>query len=265
MNPKIDLTWAPFYSLLRKELRRFYRVIGQTIFIPLINSTLYMMIFGVSLGNNITVEGHQSYLAFLIPGIVMMGVLNNAFQNSSSSVGTSRFHGDLEDLRIVPLTPLQIDLALMMGGLIRGCLVGFVTFTVGQVFYYLKYSEVLGISHPFYLFLVLVFGGLSFASLGVTVAFWAKNFDQLSAIGGFVLLPLMYLGGVFFPLTSLHPFWQNLSRLNPMIYFINGVRFGILGKSDLPIEMSLLFSFLTFTVLFALSIYIVKNGKYQRW
>lgn len=262
---KPELSWTPFFSLLKKELKRFYRVIGQTIFIPLINSTLYMMIFGVSLGSNITVEGHRSYLAFLIPGIVMMGLLNNAFQNSSSSIGTSRFHGDLEDLRIVPLSPVQINLAYMMGGLVRGCLVGLVTFSVGQVFYYLRYDEILGIVHPFALLLVLLFGGLSFSALGVSVAFWAKNFDQLSAIGGFVLLPLMYLGGVFFPLGSLHPFWQTLSKFNPMIYFINGVRYGILGTADLPIEVSLSVSFLTLVVLFFISLKIIKNGKYTRW
>lgn len=262
---KNELNWAPFISLLKKELKRFWRVIGQTIFIPLINSTLYMMIFGVSLGNIITVEGHRSYLAFLIPGIVMMGILNNAFQNSSSSIGTSRFHGDLEDLRVVPLSPLQIDIAYMLGGLVRGILVGIVTFTVGQAFYLLRYNEFLGIAHPIALLLVLLCGGLSFSALGVSVAFWAKNFDQLSAIGGFVLLPLMYLGGVFFPLSSLHPFWQTLSKFNPMIYFINGVRYGILGNADLSIQTSLSISFLTLAILFLISLKIVKNGKYQRW
>ena len=264
MNEK-ELIWAPFFSLLKKELKRFWRVIGQTILIPLINSTLYMMIFGVSLGNNITVEGHRTYLAFLIPGIVMMGLLNNAFQNSSSSIGTSRFHGDLEDLRIVPLSPIQIDIAYMLGGLVRGLLVGLVTFSVGQTFYFLRYNEVLGIAHPLVLLVVLLIGGLSFSALGISVAFWAKNFDQLSAIGGFVLLPLMYLGGVFFPLSSLHPFWQTLSKFNPMIYFINGVRYGMLGTSDLPIQTSLSVSVLTLIVLFIVSLKIVKTGKYQRW
>src|SRR5206468_2959677 len=150
-----DLTWVPFKSLLKKELLRFYRVIGQTLLIPLVNSSLYLLIFGVSLGKSIQVSSQWPYIAFLIPGIVTMGVLNNAFQNSSSSIATSKFHGDLEDLRIVPLSDLQIVFAYALGGLSRGFLVGMVTFTMGQIFYVTTQHHFLPISHPLWLLFFL--------------------------------------------------------------------------------------------------------------
>src|ERR1041385_4294660 len=111
-DPSYELHWTPFRSLLSKEIKRFWRVIAQTLLIPFVNSTLYLLIFGVSLGKNIQVSPEYSYLAFLIPGLVMMAVLNNAFQNSSSSISTSKFHGDLEDLRMVPLSATQIVAAM---------------------------------------------------------------------------------------------------------------------------------------------------------
>jgi ABC-2 type transport system permease protein len=251
--------------LFKKEIRRFVRVIAQTIFIPLINSTLYLLIFGVSLGKNIQVAQHASYLSFLIPGLVMMGVLNNAFQNSSSSIGTSKFHGDLEDLRVVPLKPWQILWALALGGLIRGILVGTITFSVGEFFYWYTEKALLSITHPFLLFVFLCLGGLSFGQLGIVVAFRARNFDQMAAIGGFVLLPLMYLGGVFFPLHNLHPFWQGVSQLNPMIYFINGVRFSILGVADIPWPLCLAISALTLGGLTLYALHSIRHGFFRRW
>lgn len=260
-----DLIFTPFLALLKKEIARFFRVIGQTLLVPLVNSTLYLLIFGVSLGSSIQVSGLSSYLAFLIPGLVMMGVLNNAFQNSSSSIGTSKFHGDLEDLRIVPLSATQIVWALGIGGLVRGVLVGFITFSIGEVFYRIQVGELLPIHHPFLLFFFLVMGGLSFSFLGISIAFKAKSIDQLSAITGFILLPLMYLGGVFFSLENLHPFWRAASHINPMLYFINGVRFGILGMADISLSLALAVSFLTTAALYGLALYTVRNGIYSRW
>lgn len=263
MNRELRMT--PFLTLLEKEIMRFVRVIGQTLLVPIVNSTLYLLIFGVSLGSSIQVAGLSSYLAFLIPGLVMMGVLNNAFQNSSSSVGTSKFHGDLEDLRIVPLSATQIVWALGLGGVVRGVLVGFITFTIGEIFYYLQVGEILSVHHPLALFFFLLLGGLSFSFLGIAIAFKAKSIDQLSAITGFILLPLMYLGGVFFSLEHLHPFWRNASHLNPMLYFINGVRFGVLGMADISFATALGVAFVTTVLLYGLVLYIVKHGAYSRW
>ncbi len=260
-----DLNWTPFMTLFMKENKRFMRVARQTLLIPIVNSSLYLLIFGVSLGSSINLGGVQHYLAFLIPGILMMACLNNAFQNSSSSISTSRFHGDFEDLRIVPLTPVQIAMALSLGGVVRGMAVGVLIFLVGEVFYYFTLGELLGVAHPAALLYFLFMGGLAFSNLGIICGFWAKNFDQMSAIGGFILLPLMYLGGVFFSLQMLHPFWQTLSRFNPMLYFINGVRFGILGASDVDASTCAIVSLVTTLLLYLLAFRNIKYGNYGRW
>ena len=259
-----ELTWTPFKVLLEREIRRFMKVLMQTVMTPLINSTLYLMIFGVSLGASISV-GDLSYLAFLIPGLVMMNCLNNSYQNSSSSIVSSKFNGELEDYRVSPLSPQQIVMAFAIGGLARGLMVGGITFCVGQVFYFVQQGTVLGLANPLHLLFFLVIGGLAFATLGITVAFWAKTFDQMSAVSAFIMLPLLYLGGVFFSIESLHPFWKGLAQMNPMLYMINGVRYGILGVSDVAVEKAALVSVLSFIVFFVLALRTLIKGSFQRW
>jgi ABC-2 type transport system permease protein len=260
-----NMKWVPFLSLLEKEIKRFIRVARQTLLIPIVNSALYLFIFGVSLGDKIAMEGVSHYLAFLIPGILMMGCLNNAFQNSSSSIGSSRFHGDLEDLRVVPLSPIQIALAMSIGGLTRGVVVAALIFLMGQLFFWFSVHDLLSIEHPMALLYFLVTGGLVFSSLGISVGFWAKNFDQMTAVGGFILLPLLYLGGVFFSIEQLHPIWQTISKFNPMLYFINGVRYGIVGHTDVDINMAFAFTGLTTIFLYWLAVRSIRNGLYSRW
>jgi len=260
-----DIIWTPFVVLVYREIRRFQKVIVQTVVAPMISSTLYLLIFGVSLGHHIQIKGGISYLAFLIPGLVMMGCLNNAFQNSSSSIVNSKFTGEMEDLRISPLSNNQIIWAYSLGGLVRGFVVGSVTFIVGELFYYFINQEFLTVQHPFWLLLFLVVGSLAFAQMGMAVAFWARNFDQLAAIGSFVLLPLLYLGGVFFSIDGLHPFWQNLASFNPLLYMINGVRFGILGTSDVALESACIVSFIFLLVMFSLAWVSLRTASFQRW
>lgn len=264
--PQVHLRpWDGFVSLYTREMKRFMKVIFQTVFTPLINSTLYLLIFGVSLGQRITLDHPISYLAFLIPGLVMMGVLNNAFQNSSSSVTSGKFSGDLEDLKVVPLTPRIILWAISIGGLTRGLIVGLITFSVGEVFRYIVEGQVASIAHPFVLLYFLIVGGLTFAGLGVAVAFWAKSFDQMTAVGSFILLPLIYLGGVFFSLNGLHPFWQRVSEFNPVLYFINGVRYGFLGIAEVNIWLAMVVSFVSMVLFHILALRALKVGSYSRW
>ncbi|MEQ1877825.1 MAG: ABC transporter permease, partial [Bdellovibrionia bacterium] len=187
------------------------------------------------------------------------------FQNSSSSVITSKFHGDLEDLRIAPISPIHVILAFSLGGLIRGVAVGAIVLAVGEGLYFWSYGEWLAIHNIFILAFFLTVGGLAFAQLGITVAFWAKTFDQMSAIGGFVLLPLMYLGGVFFSLDQLHPFWRAVSQMNPLLYFINGVRYGMLGQADMPWEQAAAWSLVSLGVVGFLAWKNIKSGHYGRW
>ena len=195
---KIPFHLRPVLTLYYREIRRFLKVILQTVCAPVVSSGLYLLIFGVSLGERILMEGELPYLAFLIPGLIMMSVLNNAYQNSSSSVVIGKFSGDLEDWRVSPLSPQGILWALSLGGLTRGMIVGLITLAVGEAFYFFMYDQLLVPKSPFYLCVFLIIGGLSFSMFGIAIAFWAKSFDHISGIGSFVVLPLIYLGGVFF-------------------------------------------------------------------
>lgn len=265
-DSKVEISkWKPFLMLYYREYRRFTRVLSQTVITPLINSSLYLLIFGVSLGASIKLESGVSYLAFLIPGLIMMGCLNNSYQNSSSSITNSKFHGDLQDLRITPLSFSSVVWAVSLGGLTRGIIVGFLNFIVGFVFLYFTEGQVLTIQHPFILSAFLIVGGICFAHIGIAVAFWAKTFDQLSAVGSFILLPLMYLGGVFYSLDGLHPFWQSVSKLNPLLYLINGVRYGMLGFSDVEPYVALGISVIFLVILHILALQCVKRGRFNRF
>ena len=265
MKGQADLFLGPFYSLLRKEVMRFLKVSMQTILTPMVSSLLYLLIFGVSLGAYIQMKGGISYLEFLIPGLVMMGCLNNAFQNSSSSIIIAKFSGDLEDLKVAPISYTQIILAVALGGLVRGVVVGTITYVVGAIFCYFKADTVIAIHHPLWLLVFIVLGGLSFSLLGLAAAFWAKSFDQMAAVNSFILLPLMYLGGVFFSIDNLHPFWQSIARANPLIYFINGVRYGILGVSDVTPEHACVVALVTLVLMYWLAFRTLARASFLRW
>lgn len=255
----------PFLTLFQKEVARFLKVAVQTVITPLMNSSLYLLIFGVSLGSQIELGQGVSYLAFLIPGLVMMGALNNAFQNSSSSIISAKFTGDIEDLRTTPLSLGQIIWAYGLGGVVRGLMVGSVTWVVGQTFFHFYENQFLPIEHPLWLCFFLIIGALSFAFLGLTAAFWCKNFDQIAAINGFILLPLIYLGGVFFSLKNLHPFWQTVTVVNPLLYFINGVRYGMLGISDVDVGVAAGVSIVSLFVFFGAAWMSLTHGRFSRW
>lgn len=254
-----------FWALFSREIARFLKVIVQTVVTPFVSSFLYLLVFGVSLGAKMPSHGGVPYLAFLIPGLMMMGLMNNAFQNTSSSIVSSKFSGDLEDLRVSPITNQEIIWAMSLGGLVRGLIVAVITYLVGAVFYYYEQGQWLSIAHPFLLLYFITMGGLIFGQIGITVAFWATTFDQLSAFSAFILLPLTYLGGVFISIESLHPFWQMLSKFNPLLYLINGLRFGVLGASDVTLAQSVIVSFIGFIIFYSAAWYSLKRGSFQRW
>ena len=256
---------AGFITLFTREIKRFMKVMVQTVVTPFVSSFLYLLVFGVSLGSQVQVHGGVPYLAFLIPGLMMMGLMNNAFQNSSSSIVSSKFSGDLEDIRVAPITNQQIIWAMSLGGVVRGGLVALVTYVVGALFYYFQQGEILLIEHPLALMYFVIMGGLIFGMIGIAVAFWANSFDQLSAFSAFVLLPLTYLGGVFISVESLHPFWQTVAKLNPLLYLINGLRYGVLGVSDVEISHSVILSMVGFVVFYGVSLWALRKGSFQRW
>lgn len=254
-----------FITIFQREIARFMKVIIQTIITPFVSSFLYLLIFGVSLGDQMATHQGVGYLSFLIPGLMMMGLINNAFQNSSSSIVSSKFSGDMEDLRVAPVTDQEIIWAMSLGSLVRGAMVAVITYIVGSLFLYFKQGEWLVIAHPFITLFFVVLAGLIFGMIGISVAFWATTFDQLSAFSAFILLPLTYLGGVFLSIEHLHPFWQAFSQINPLLYLINGLRYGILGVSDVNVWTATLISIVGFMVFYGVARFSLKKGSFQRW
>lgn len=254
-----------FVTVFRREIARFMKVIVQTVVTPFISSFLYLLIFGVSLGGQMPSHQGVSYLAFLIPGLMMMGLINNSFQNSSSSIVSSKFSGDLEDLRVAPVTDHEIIWAMSLGAVVRGSIVAVITYLVGSFFMLYQKGEWLIIAHPLTTMFFLLVAGLIFGMIGISIAFWAKTFDQLSAFSAFILLPLTYLGGVFLSIENLHPFWQAVSKLNPLLYLINGLRYGILGVSDVNVWTAAVISVLGFAFFYLAARFSLKKGSFQRW
>lgn len=251
--------------LFRREVQRFLKVLVQTVVTPMVSSFLYLIVFGVSLGTMLAPQNGVEYLAFLIPGLMMMGLMNNSFQNSSSSIVSAKFTGELEDLRVVPLTRNQIIAAISLAAVVRGAVVATATFTVGFLFYWIQRGELLLIQHPLEFFFFVLMGGLVFGLLGLSTAIWARSFDQLSAVSAFILLPLSYLGGVFISIKSLHPFWQEISVWNPVFYFINGLRHAVLGVSDVGMGKCALVSVIAVALFYAMAVVSLKKGSFHRW
>ncbi|MEK2645616.1 ABC transporter permease [Bdellovibrio sp. BCCA] len=254
-----------FVTIFHREIARFLKVIVQTVITPFVSSFLYLLIFGVSLGEQMAAHQGVSYLAFLIPGLMMMGLINNSFQNSSSSIVSSKFSGDLEDLRVAPITDREIIWAMSLGSLVRGSIVALITYMVGSAFMLYQQGEWLAIAHPMITLFFLIVAGLIFGMIGISIAFWATTFDQLSAFSAFILLPLTYLGGVFLSIEHLHPFWQMVSKANPLLYLINGLRYGILGVSDVNVWTAAVISLIGFVFFYMAAHWSLKKGSFQRW
>jgi len=252
-------------TLVRREVKRFLKVVIQTVISPIVSSFLYLLVFGVSLGGSVQLNNGLPYLSFLIPGLMVMGLINNAFQNSSSSIVTSKFSGDLEDLRVAPIPHSYIIWAMGIGGVFRGSVVALMTGLVGGFFHWMQLSEMLPLMHPLWMIYFLIVGGLTFAFIGIFIAFLAKTFDQLSAFSSFILLPLTYLGGVFISIQNLKPIWQTLSHYNPLFYLINGFRYAMLGQSDVELSTSVAVSLVCVLITFFMAQISLKRGSFSRW
>lgn len=255
----------PFYVLLKKEIKRFLKVMMQTIVTPFMSSFLYLLVFGVSLGSRMDQHYQVPYLAFLIPGLMMMGLMNNAYQNSSSSVAVAKFSGDLEDIRVTPLTNHHILWAMGLGAVVRGSVVALVTYIVGALFYWVQFDAWFEIKHPLILLYFVLVGGFMFGLLGVCAGFWAKSVEHVAAFSNFILLPLLYLGGVFVSIETLPEWARQASQYNPVLYLINGMRYGVLGVSDVAEGTSILVSFCGVIVLYFLGNLALKKASFARW
>jgi ABC-2 type transport system permease protein len=258
MNERPFLPWLPFYTLLQKEVRRFLRVASQTVMTPIITASLYLFVFGATLGDRISVLPGFNYAQFVIPGLILMGVINNAFSNTASSLFMSRYLGSIVDLLVTPVTPSQFIFAYTLAAMIRGLLVGLVTWLISLFFAPLPWV------HPLAAVAMAALASFLFAQFGLIAAMYASNFDSLSMYTNFILLPLIYLGGVFYPISILPPFWAGLSHLNPLFYLIDGFRHAVLGVGDISFFLAFAVSALMALGLFAWAAFLIGRGNRLR-
>jgi ABC-2 type transport system permease protein len=240
--------------LFYKEVLRFWKVAFQTIAAPVLTSVLYMMIFGHVLEDHVKVYDAVPYTAFLLPGLIMMSVLQNAFANSSSSLVQSKIMGNLVFLLLTPLSHWHWFIAYVGSSMLRGLAVGLGVFAVTVWFAPLQYQAPLWI---------LVFGLLSaalLAALGLIAGIWAEKFDQLAAFQNFFIMPATMLSGVFYSIHSLTTIWQTISHFNPFFYMIDGFRYGFFGISDVSPWFSLLIISVFFLGVAALTLKLLSTG-----
>ena len=261
---KRDLTWTPFLSLFYRDVKRFYKVKIQTVLMPLVTYSLYLIIFGVSLGSVINIHEKFTYLEFIIPGLITLGAMNNAFENGSSSLFTMKITGEIIDLKSTALHPQQIIWAMTLSGLLRGVIVGLLTLGLGEVFHYFYQGAWLPIHNMAGLVIFIVVGGAVFAQIGLSVGIWSRSFDHIGAVRGFVILPLIYFGGVFFDLDKLAPFWQMASLFNPLFYFVNGIRWSFLGEADISPERAFIMVSAALVLAHLMAWFFVKRGSFSR-
>ncbi|HEY4299181.1 MAG TPA: ABC transporter permease [Paraburkholderia sp.] len=222
-----------FRTLFYKELLRFWKVAFQTVLAPVITALLYLTIFGHALRGHVEVYPGVEYTSFLIPGLVMMSVLQNAFANSSSSLIQSKITGNLVFVLLPPLSHYEMFGAYVLAAVARGLAVGFGVFIVTIWFVPLSFTS------PLYIILFAMFGAAILGTLGLIAGIWAEKFDQLAAFQNFLIMPLTFLSGVFYSTHTLPPVWREVSRLNPFFYMIDGFRYGFFGMSDINPLVSL--------------------------
>lgn len=222
-----------FIALFKKEVKRFYKVSFQTVAAPVLTAILYLMIFGHVLEGSSKGYGQFSYTAFLIPGLVMMSVLQNAFANTSSSLIQSKITGNLVFVLLAPLSHLEFFLAYVLAAVIRGLAVGLGVFIVTAWFGHLSFAA------PWWIFIFAMSGAALLGALGLVAGIWAEKFDQLAAFQNFLIMPATMLSGVFYSINSLPGVWQTVSHFNPFFYMIDGFRYGFFGISDTSPWLSL--------------------------
>jgi ABC-2 type transport system permease protein len=243
-----------FLTLLYKELLRFWKVAFQTVAAPILTSLLYLLIFAHALDGRVTIYDGVGYSAFLVPGLVMMSVLQNAFANSSSSLIQSKVTGNVVFMLLPPLSYLQFFSAYVLAAAARGLIVG------SGVFVATVWFVDLSLKAPLWTLAFALLGSGILGALGLIAGIWADKFDQLAAFQNFVIMPLTFLSGVFYSVHSLPPFWQALSHLNPFFYMIDGFRYGFFGVSDVAPELSAAVVALSLCALSTLALALLRSG-----
>lgn len=242
------------WTLFKKELLRFWRVGFQTVAAPVMTALLYLLIFSHVLGSRVEVYPGVPYTVFLIPGLIMMSVLQNAFANSSSSLIQSKVMGNIIFVLLTPLSYIEFFSAFLAASIIRGLCVGFSIYLVSICFIDLP------LNHPWIILAFAVFGSGMLGAFGIIAGLWAEKFDQMAAFQNFVIMPLSFLSGVFYSIHSLPPVWQTVSHFNPFFYMIDGFRYGFFGMSDISPWFSLSVVIASFIALSLVTVGMLRAG-----
>jgi ABC-2 type transport system permease protein len=250
----VAINLIAFATIVRKEVRRVLRIWVQTIIPPAITMTLYFIIFGSLIGRRIGDMGGIPYTTFIAPGLIMMAVITNSFGNVVSSFFSGKLQLHLEEMLVSPMSHVTIVLGYVVGGVVRGLLVAALVTVVAMFF------TDLYVVHPLVTLATVLLTAMTFSVAGLLNAIFAKNFDEITIIPTFVLSPLTYLGGVFFSISLLPPFWQHLARLNPILYMVNAFRYGMLGQSDISIGTAFAIIVAALVALFAFALVLLHRG-----
>jgi len=243
-----------FYTLFYKEWLRFWKVSVQTVLAPVLTALLYLLVFGHALRGRVEIFQGVDYTTFLVPGLAMMSVLQNAFANASSSLMQSKMTGNIVFVLLPPLSHREFYLAYLLAAVARGLVVG-----AGVLFAAIWFVD-LPVAHPLWVLVFGIAGSAVMGALGIVAGIHSDKIDQLAAFTNFIILPLTFLSGVFYSIRSLPPFWQGASHLNPVFYMIDGFRYGFFGAADTSPWLSLVIVGASFAVLSLLSLWLLKTG-----
>ncbi|WP_439133682.1 ABC transporter permease [Pseudomaricurvus sp.] len=250
--------WIALTTIIRKEIHRFMRIWVQTLVPPVITMALYFVIFGTLIGSRIGEMGGFNYMAFVVPGLIMMSVITNSYSNVVSSFYSAKFQHNVEELLVSPTPNYIILLGYICGGVARGLMVGLIVTVVSLLFTRLH------IQHFGITVAIVLLTSVLFSLMGFVNAVYANSFDDISIIPTFVLTPLTYLGGVFYSISLLPEFWQGVSQLNPVLYMVNAFRYGVLGVSDINIGFAFVGVLVFIAALTAYCLHLLKTGKRLR-
>ena len=251
-NKKTSL--IPLVTLTLRDIKRFLRIWTQSLIPPMLTSVLFILIFGLSLGSRISAIEGVSYINFILPGLLMMGVIMSAYMASSFSLFIQKFQGSIQELLVSPIAYWQIIAGITVAAMIRSFMVA-----LGILIVSILFASVT-IFNIWVLLIFIILVSMLFAFAGIATALWANNFDQMSIFSTFLITPLTYLGGVFYSIHMLPPFWATLAKFNPILYMIDGFRYGFLGISDVPVIYSFLVVFGLTLVFFIICVRMFKTG-----
>ncbi len=252
MSPREQ--WVAFLTIVTKEIRRFTRIWPQTLLPPAITMTLYFVIFGNLIGSRVGEMGGFDYMQYIVPGLIMMSVIQNSYGNVVSSFFSTKFQHSIEEMLVSPMPSWIILSGFVVGGMVRGMLVGLIVSLLSLFF------TQLSMQHVFVTILVVVLTAALFAIGGFINAILAKKFDDISIVPTFVLTPLTYLGGVFYSIDLLSDFWRTISLANPIVYMVNAFRYGVLGVSDVNVYASLTAIAGFVAVFFVIALWMLHRG-----